>query len=139
MNWQSKTPAWETPVDSADRVELFSLPDRTIVPPEGWPHTFWRHVGERLLLTEADAQRVVHLFRELEPSASARCHMPPWGLALYAGDALLFTVTLCYMCSNAYVYTGQGKDLRAFNPVGPNAVGLRRVLEQHLPLSEEVE
>jgi hypothetical protein len=136
MEWKWQTPAWKTPVDRADRVELFSLPERDIVPPNGWPHAFWRHVGERILLNEADSQRVIHLFRELEPGESARCHEPPWGLALYAGEALLFTVTLCYMCSNAYVYTGDGKDLRAFNPGGPNAAALRQALEQHLPLSE---
>jgi hypothetical protein len=123
-------------VDRADRVELFSLPDRQIVPAEGWPDAFWRHVGERLLLNEADAQRVIHLFRELELGHPARCHIPAWGLALYAGDALLFTVTLCYKCSNANVYTHGGEDLRALDPGGPNAAELRRVLEQHLPLSE---
>lgn len=130
------TPAWQTPVDEADRVELFSLPERQIVPPEGWPDSFWPHLGARTLLTEAEARQVIHLFRELEPGNSARCHIPPWGLALYAGDTLLFTVTLCYQCHNAYVYTGHGKDLRAFSPGGANAAALRRVLEQHLPLSE---
>ena len=137
MEWKYQTPAWKTPVDRADRVELFSLPERDIVPAEGWPHSFWHHVGKRTLLNEADSQQVIHLFQELEPRQfGARCHMTPSGLALYAGDALLFTVTLCYKCSNAYVYTGHDKELRAFNPGGPNAAGLRQVLEQHLPLSE---
>lgn len=136
MAYEWQTPAWQTPVDRADRVELLSLPGQDIVPAEGWPASFWHHVGERCLLSGAEAQRVIHLFRGLEPSRSARCHMPPWGLALYEGDALLFTATLCYECSNAYIYTGQGKVLRAFDPRGPNADGLRRVLKQHLRVAE---
>jgi len=62
--------------------------------------------------------------------------MPRWGLAFYEQDALLFTVSLCYRCSNAYIYTEQGKVLRAFNSEGPNAADLRQVLQQHLPLRE---
>jgi hypothetical protein len=88
------------------------------------------------LLSGTEAQRVLDLFRGLEPGESARCHMPPWGLALYEQDVLLFTATLCYVCSNAYIYTRKGKDLRAFDPAGPNAVALRQVLRQHLPLDE---
>lgn len=136
MEWEGwQTPAWETPIDRADRVELLSLSERKIVPPDGWPDAFFRHVDRRVLLTGAEAQPIIQRFRDLDPGESARCHMPPWGLALYAGDALLFTVTLCYACDNAYVYTGSGKDLRAFDTQGQNAVALRRALEQHLPLS----
>lgn len=132
--WQ--TPAWETAIDRVDRVELFCLPDQSIVPAEGWPDVFWRHVSKRHLLSGTENQRVIRLFRELEPGEPARCHMPPWGLALYEQDALLFTATLCYRCSNAYIYTGPGKVLRAFDPTGPNAADLRQVLQQHLPLRE---
>ncbi len=62
--------------------------------------------------------------------------MPPWGLAFYERGALLFTVTLCYVCANAYVYTDQGKELRAFDPEGPNAADLRQMLQQFLPTGE---
>ena len=134
MEWQ--TPAWQTPIDRADRVELLCLPSRSIVPPEGWPDTFWSHVSARHILSGAESQRVIRLFRELEPSESARCHMPPWGLALYEQDALLFTGTLCYRCSNAYIYVDQSTELRAFDPDGPNSVDLRQVLQQYLPLGE---
>ncbi len=134
MEWQ--TPAWQTPVDRADRVELLCLPHQSIVPAEGWPDTFWRHVSTRHLLSGAEAQRVIRLFRELEPDKPARCHLPPWGLALYEQDALLFTVSLCYQCSNAYIYMGQDKVLRAFDPEGPNSADLRQVLRQYLPLGE---
>ncbi|MCA2701765.1 MAG: hypothetical protein IM500_15445 [Microcystis sp. M179S2] len=133
MKWNWNTPAWETPIGKADGVELFCLPG-SIVPEEGWPDTFWRHVSERHLLLGVKAQRVIRLFRELEPGESARCHFPPWGLAFYEWDTLLFAATLCYECNNAYIYTAQGKELRAFDPAGPNAARLRDVLKQHLPL-----
>ena len=131
-----KTPAWETPIDRADRVELFCLPDRDIASGVGWPDAFWRHVSERHFLLGVEAQRVINLFRELEPGESARCHIPPWGLAFYEQETLLFTATLCYACNNAYVYTAQGMNLRAFDPFGPNAAELRGILKQNLPLQE---
>ncbi len=136
MEWQWQTPAWQTPIDKADRVELLCLPGQSIVPPEDWPDAFWCHVSARHLLSGAESQRVIRLFRELEPSQSARCHMPPWGLALYEQDALLFTATLCYRCSNAYIYMDQSMELRAFDPDGPNSAELRQVLQQYLPLGE---
>jgi hypothetical protein len=136
MAWQWQTPAWQTPVDRADRVELLRLPNRSIVPAEGLPDAFWHHVSERHLLSGAEGQRVIRLFRELEPGEPALCHMPPWGLALYEQDALLFTATLCYRCSNAYIYLDQGTVLRAFDPEGPNSADLRRVLQQYLPPGE---
>jgi len=136
MEWEWHTPAWQTPIDKADRVALFYLPGQTIVPEQGWPDMFWQHVGERHFLSGPEAQHVIELFQGLELGQSARCHIPPWGLALYKQEVLLFTVTLCYRCSNAYVYTDQGMDLRAFNPVSPNAISLRKVLQQYLPIGE---
>jgi hypothetical protein len=62
--------------------------------------------------------------------------MPPWGLALYEQEALLFTTTLCYRCSNAYIYMNESRVLRGFDPDGPNAAELRQVLQQYLPLGE---
>ena len=131
-----KTPAWQTPIERADRVELLELP-REIIAHDGWPESFWANVGERGLLVGPDADRVIRLFRELEPGESARCHMPPWGLALYEGEALLFTVSLCFMCSNVYVYDAAGMDLRAFNVAARGAKSLLAVLKQHLPRCTE--
>jgi hypothetical protein len=136
MEFQYRTPAWQTPIDRADRVELFALPQRKMISAAGWPQTFWPHVGVRVSLAGPEAAGVIALVGALEPGISARCHMPPWGFALYAGDALLFTASLCFACSNAYVFTAEGNELRAFDPSGPNARALRRVLEQHLPLRE---
>lgn len=134
MKW--KTPAWETPIDRVDRVELLCLPDQNIIPEEGWPNAFWHHVSQRHPLFGTEAQQVIHLFRELEPGQSMRCHLPPLGLAFSEQDTLLFTATLCYVCNNAYIYTAQGKELRAFDPNGPKAAKLRVVLKQYLPLHE---
>ena len=103
---------------------------------QGWPETFWTHVGSRVALVGSDAAGVIALVAALEPGVSARCHMPPWGIALYAKDALLFTASLCFKCSNAYVFTAEGMQLRAFDPTGQNASALRSVLEAHLPLRE---
>ena len=137
MEWEGwKTPSWQTPIERADRVELFSLPERDIIAEQGWPETFWDHVGERAVMAEVEARQVVQLFEQLEPGESARCHMPPWGIAMYAGDELLFTVTLCFQCTNAYVYDAKGRKLRAFEGQGMKARALRRVLEAHLPLKE---
>ncbi len=133
-DWQ--TPAWQTPVSSADRVELVSLPQQKILAEEDWPDIFRSHVSERRMIAGDDAQQVIGLFTELEPGDPARCHMPPWGLAFYKNDIVLVAVTICYRCSNAYVYLGFGRDLRAFDSVGPNAVKLRYLLEQHLQMSE---
>jgi hypothetical protein len=127
-----KTPAWQTPIERADRVELLELAGG-IIPHAGWPESFWTNVGERRLLVGSDAERVIRLFGELRPGQSARCHMPPWGLAFYEGEALLFTVSLCFECSNTYIYDSAEKNLRAFNVASRNAKSLRAVLKQHLP------
>jgi hypothetical protein len=134
MDWE--TPAWQTPLDRVDQVELFCLPHRDIIPDEDWPGAFGRHLGDRQLLLEPEGRQVINLFRELEPGVPARCHLPPCGIGFYEADTLLFSITLCYRCNNAYIYTTQGKVLRAFDSGGRNAVALHSILRQHLPLHE---
>jgi hypothetical protein len=131
-----KTPAWQTPIERADRVELLELPGG-VIPHDGWPESFWAKVRERRLLVGSDADRVIRLFRELAPGEPARCHTPPWGLAFYEGEALLFTVSLCFACSNAYIYDAAGWDLRAFKVAARGAKSLRAALKQHLPRCTE--
>lgn len=131
-----KPPAWQTTIDRADRVELLELASK-IISEVGWPESFWAHVGERRLLVGSDAERVIRLFAELKPGDSARCHMPPWGLAFYEGEALLFTVSLCFRCSNAYVYDANGMHLRAFKVAARGAKSLLAVLKQQLPRCAE--
>ncbi len=133
MAFEWHTPAHALPLEQVDRVELLELPERDIITPEGWPDTFWPHVGARVALAGEAARAVVELYRELELDEPARCHMPAWGIAFTAGDALLFTVTLCFGCSNAYVYTSFGKDLRAFDPSTDVAKALRGLLQEQLP------
>lgn len=136
MTFEWHTPAWQTPIDKADRVELLCLPKKEIITELDWPEAFWQNVSQRYFLPELEAQRVIGLFRDLAVGEPARCHMPPWGLALYEHETLLFTVTLCYLCHNAYVYTARGKDLRAFDPVHPSAVALRQLLQRYLLVDE---
>ena len=136
MRWTWHPPAWETPVHRADRVELLELAGE-IIAHDGWPESFWANVGERRLLVSLHAERVIRLFGELEPGEPARCHFPPWGLAFYEGEALLFTASLCFACSNAYVYDSAGMHLRAFNVASRNAKSLLEILKQHLPRCTE--
>jgi hypothetical protein len=141
MDGTRKTPRWKTPAEDtnvslADRIEVFAIRGQDIVPAEGWPARFWDHVDGRRFLSRGDAELIVSLFCGLEPGVSARCHTPPWGLAFYKGDDLLFSATICFRCSNVYVYTAQGKDLRAFNVKGANASKLRKTLERVTKTSE---
>ena len=62
--------------------------------------------------------------------------MPPWGLAFYQEDLLLIITTLCFSCSNAYVHSSNGTDLRAFDLRGANVMLLRSILERYLNLTE---
>jgi len=130
-----KAPAWQIPVRQADRVAMFRVPDRDILSEEGWPESFWSRVETPIVLTGHAAAEVVQRFSDLESGESARCHIPPWGLAMYDGAVLLFTVTLCFECFNAYVYTAQGKELRAFDISEENAVALLALLRERLPLT----
>lgn len=130
MAFRWKTPAEETVASIADRVEVLVMRERTIVPAEGWPVHFWEHVERRVPVPQADTARIVSLYCGLEPGMSARCHLPPWGIAFYRGDDLLLTATLCFRCSNVYVYTEEGMDLRAFDVGRPTAKALRKHLEQ---------
>lgn len=128
------TPAWRTPIERVDRVDLLLITDRQLVPWEGWPATFWNYVSKQHSLVGVEAQEVVELFRTLEPGSSGRCHDPPWGIAFYERDALLFAATFCYRCDNVYIYTDKGNGDRGFNRRSPSAVSLRQVFTRHLPL-----
>ena len=129
-----KVPVWETPIDQAVRVDLFRLPNQGIISENGWPETFWQHIQDCRSLDEEESQHIIQLFQELAPGTSDRCHMPPWGLAFYDNERLLFTTTLCFKCSNAYVYTALGKELRAFDVDEFHAEELFALLTRELPL-----
>lgn len=131
-----KIPAWNLPIEEADRVELLCLPECDIISDANWPEEFFEFVAERHMLTGTEAQQVIQDFSNLAPAEPARCHTPPWGLAFYAGDTLLFTVTLCYECWNAYVYAGQEKMLRAFATFSPAGQSLAAILNKYFPCSK---
>lgn len=130
-----KAPAYEVPIDKAVRVELLRLHNRDIISENGWPESFWNYVQGCKSLDGDEAQHIIQLFQKLSPGESARCHMPPWGLAFYDETELLFTTTFCFECSNTYVYTVQGKNLRAFDVSESYAEELLAFLKQELPLS----
>ncbi len=120
---------WYADLDKVDGVEILTLPKREILPADPWPEAFWQHVGSRCRLEGSKAQHVKELFQELEPDRPARCHAPAWGLAFFEQETLLFAVTLCYQCSNFYVYTDDGRDLFGFDPDEAHAVALRQELK----------
>jgi hypothetical protein len=130
-----KVPAWEVRVDKANQVELFKIPNRNIISEEDWPESFWVHIRDRHLVDGQEGQHVIRLFQDLGPGEPARCHMPPWGLAFYYNAELLFTTTLCFECSNAYVYTASGKNLRAFDVSDSHAIELLDWLKEKMPLT----
>lgn len=136
MSWKWLTPAEGLPIEDVNRVELLSLVAPTPAPEHGWPESFWPHVASRVEVSHDDTKRVLTTFRDLEPGGPFRCHNPPWGLALYNDNSLIATATLCFSCANAYVHTSEGTDLRAFDFQGPNAKGLRALLERYLPIRE---
>ena len=131
-----KVPSWEVPVDKSDKVEIFYLPNRAIISEAGWPESFWAQTEKRISLTEKVAQQVINLFSNLEAGRSARCHETPWGIAFAKDHKLICTVTLCFECSNAYVYTEEKRKLRAFNTSHTNSKLLLALLEEQLPLKE---
>ncbi len=129
-----KVPAWDTAIQQAARVEFVKLRQRCIIPEQGWPDSFWSAVQVRKSFDGEAAQQIIQLFQSLTPGESARCHIPPWGLAFYDSTQLLFTTTLCFECSNAYLYTDLGKELRAFNTSETHAQQLLSLLNRELPL-----
>ncbi|WP_055076618.1 hypothetical protein [Pseudanabaena sp. 'Roaring Creek'] len=129
-----KVPAWEVPIDKAVRVDLFRLDGQTIIPEDGWTESFCNDVRDRRSFDGKEAQNIVRLFKGLSLGESARCHMPPWGLAFYDREGLLFTTTLCFECSNAYVYSEFGRNLRAFDVTEFHARELFAILQRELPL-----
>lgn len=131
--WQA--PAYEVPIDKAVRVELLRLHNRNIISENGWPESFWNCVQDCKSLDGDEAQHVIQLFQKLSLGEPARCHMPPWGLAFYDKTSLLFTTTLCFECSNAYIYTVHGENLRAFDVSESHAEELLAFLNQEFPLS----
>lgn len=130
-----KPPAWEVPTSEALQVELLKLRDRSIIPGDNWPASFWTHVADRKIVEGDEAQHIIQLFQGLTVGEPMRCHMPPWGLAFYDSDkTLLFTVTVCFECSNAYVYTASGSDLRAFDVSESDAERLLTLLQRSYPV-----
>lgn len=132
-----KVPAWELPLHAVDAIEVFTISGRKIIQEKGWPASFWPHVENRCRLNDSEVHQVLALFQHLELDEPARCHLPAWGLGFYRKSELLCTVTLCFECSNAYIYTGSGKVLRAFNVSEINAVALFKFLKKRLPVIEE--
>ena len=130
--WQA--PPWQLPLERATLSEIFRVPGRSPIEADVWPDDIWPHVCDCQRLDGAASTDLLNAFADLPVSDPARCHMPPWGLAAYADNELLFTATLCFECDNAVVDTPAGSALRAFDSASPAAQRLRSLLQSRLPL-----
>lgn len=129
-----KAPSEALVLEDVNKVEIFRIKDRKIVPEDGWPSAFWSHSSDVIELSELELSKVLVWFSALQLDEPARCHMPPWGLAFYSDNVLLYTATICFECSNSYIYSAAGKVLTAFNVSEANAIALLEYLNLTLPL-----
>ncbi len=130
---------WRSPSEGLDlenieKIEVFRVGERKIIQEQGWPSSFWSQASDVIAVDKSDVSLILKLFKQLKVDEPARCHMPPWGIAFYSGVKLLYTVTICFECSNSYIYSGAGKNLTAFNTADESAVELLNYLKLNLPL-----
>ncbi|NRA37211.1 MAG: hypothetical protein HRU15_03665 [Planctomycetes bacterium] len=127
-----KCPSYELAIESIDRVSVFKVKDNTVISEEGWPNHFWNEVSAVTDLGIDKSRKLIECFGKIEVGEPARCHIPPWGFAAYSDGELLFTTTICYKCDNVYIYTGEGKTLRAFNSSSKESKELYKYISKYL-------
>ena len=132
-----RPPSWELPLDEIDTIEAYRIPSKSVIAEIEWPEHFWKHVADREVASPAESSALLSLFKRLQVSEPARCHIPPYGIAGYANNVLIFTSTLCFECSNAYVYTEKGKELRAFDVNSTSAKNLLQTLAEHFKIKPD--
>ncbi len=132
-----KSPANGLSLSGVDKIVVYRVIGCKIVSEEGWPEKFWSNVKELKELTENETKDFLAVFKKIPEGEPARCHMPPWGFAAYCGSELLFTTTVCFECDNVYVFTNEGRELRAFDTLNPpSAQSLFNTFSSMLPLDE---
>ena len=127
LSW--KPPSWRLPLDEVDGIEVFRVKDS--ISQNDWPTFFWNFVRDRTRADPEESKALVSMIRDLEVGEPARCHHPPYGIAGYSGDRVVFTSTFCFECANAYIHTIDGKELRAFRLDTPAALNLKETLDSH--------
>jgi hypothetical protein len=130
-----KSPSEGLSLDNVEKLEIFRVRSQKIISEVEWPNSFWPSTTELILLDSLSAKKVISLFKAIQVGEPARCHMPPWGLAIYSSSGLIYTVTICFECTNCYVYSENGKELRAFEMSDLNSLELLKYFESLLPLN----
>ena len=88
-----------------DRVEVLDLEGHFAAMSDGLI------TARRIVTVEGDlAQQIAQRWRQLTPGESARCHTPPFGLRFAFQGKVLLQASLCWVCSNMYLY---GEDSRS--------------------------
>lgn len=109
-----KTPSYQLDLEAVEAVEVIRLKPRGRPIGEGWPLSFWEAAQERKRLEDDEKSQVIELILNLDPGQPNRCHMPPWGITFSGASDLLYSMTICFHCYNAYVSSPEGRILRAF-------------------------
>ena len=130
-----KPPSYGLSLDAVEKLEIFRVADREIISEVNWPASFWNSTSDRIILDGEAAEKIMNLFKSLKIHEPARCHMPPWGMAIYMKLALIYTVTICFECSNCYVYSKGEKKLRAFDTSEIGAIELLKCFQTLLPIN----
>jgi len=132
MKWNS--PSEVLKLQNVDNVELFRIKKRVILSEERWPESFWVNTSNKLKLNDIDSTILISLFNLLGVGEPARCHKPLWGVAFYRNECLLYTTTICFECSNCYIYSEKGRQLTAFDSIDIKSERLLEFLRRMLLL-----
>src|SRR5688500_3947979 len=113
---QSVAPSSLPPVDAVEVVDLRGIDadrvDRYMEAAASAPMV--RVVG-------IEAERIATLWRALPAGEQSRCHIPPFGLRLYANGALLAQASICWQCNNIFGNAGTEELFFAFDALQPKS------------------
>ena len=88
-------------------------------------------ISSRIVTVEGElAQQVAHLWRQLTPGMSARCHMPPFGLRFYVKEKLVLQASMCWECDNMYLWERSSNFLYGLDLGQPSAKELFSLLDE---------
>ena len=127
-------PSYELDLDRIHQIDVFRVTDDCMMSVVDWPERFSIKETESVRIWGGVAQKLVLLFSELTVDEPDRCHTPPWGISFYDSKGLCYSSTICFECSNVYVYSEEGANLRAFDTSCNAAKELFQQLSELLPI-----
>ncbi|MDB6153581.1 MAG: signal peptide protein [Chthoniobacteraceae bacterium] len=103
----------------------YNLPDPDVVelhlfePPPPGPNAGRDPLKTKIIdtrrFTGAEARRIAQLWRDQDwVGFGASCHDPAYGITFYRDGRKLFFCSICFSCSNIYIYGAQS-DTAGFN------------------------